>query len=187
MTDTSDPVPGTPRPMTSVPIAPHGHQIQAAHQTVLPDEDAKALQLLAEILGTSGEAPGVDRAAPLRQLCSQYPAFLDGWARLAESAYSDYDPVAAYAFARVGYHRGLDRLRRSGWGGTGQVRWSQLSNRGFLRSLYLLMVAAAAIGEEDEASRCRQFLIDLDPDDGLQVATLGDLAPGQLVSASELP
>jgi hypothetical protein len=139
------------------------------------------------MLGPSGNAPGADRMAPLGQLCGQFPTFLDGWARLAESAYSSGDPVASYAFARVGYHRGLDRLRKNGWGGTGQVHWSEPTNRGFLRSLYLLMLAAAAIGEEDEASRCHQFLLDLDPDDGIGASGLTMLPPGELVEATELP
>ena len=39
------------------------------------------------------------------------------WAVLAEQALADGAPVAAYAFARTGYHRGLDALRRSGWRG----------------------------------------------------------------------
>jgi hypothetical protein len=64
----------------------------------------------------------------------------------------------------------LDRLRKHGWGGSGLVRWSQPDNRGFLRALHLLLVTAAALGELDESARCRTFLLDLDPDDGLGVA-----------------
>jgi hypothetical protein len=81
----------------------------------------------------------------------------------------------------------LDRLRRQGWGGTGQVRWSEAGNRGFLRALHLLMVASAAIGEEDEELRCRQFLIDLDPEYGLGLADRGPRRQGELVTAAELP
>ncbi|MGC2192991.1 MAG: DUF3151 family protein [Candidatus Dormiibacterota bacterium] len=187
MSNTPDQPTSPQRPLTSLPVAPHGHQIQAAHQTVLPAENPRAVSSLEEILGPSGNAPGADRMAPLGQLCGQFPTFLDGWARLAEAAYSSGDPVASYAFARVGYHRGLDRLRKNGWGGTGQVHWSEPTNRGFLRSLYLLMLAAAAIGEEDEASRCHQFLLDLDPDDGIGASGLTRLPPGELVEATELP
>ena len=70
------------------------------------------------------------------------------------------DPVAAYAYARTGYHRGLDQLRRAGWHGHGPIPWDHEANRGFLRSLHMLAVAAAAIGEDDEAQRCREFLRD---------------------------
>ena len=69
----------------------------------------------------------------------------------------------AYAYARTGYHRGLDQLRRSGWHGTGPIPWEHEPNRGFLRSLYALGRAAAAIGEQDEAERCRAFLEDCSP------------------------
>jgi hypothetical protein len=71
--------------------------------------------------------------------------------------------VEAYAYARTGYHRGLDALRRAGWKGSGPVPWSHEPNRGFLRALHALGQAAAAIGEDDEAARCAQFLHDSDP------------------------
>jgi len=187
MTSQQEPPQSPPRPLTSLPVAPHGHQIQAAHRTVLPDEDPAAVKQLAEILAPDGGAPGAARSDLLRQVCSNSPGFLDGWARLAQATYSGADPVGAYAFARVGYHRGLDRLRRHGWGGSGQVQWAEPTNRGFLRSLYMLMLSAAAIGEEEEASRCRQFLLDLDPEDGLGVARLAPLSTGQVVGLSRLP
>jgi hypothetical protein len=63
----------------------------------------------------------------------------------------------------VGYHRGLDRLRASGWRGSGYVRWAHPTNRGFLRSLAGLERMAAAIGERDEQERCALFLRQLDP------------------------
>ena len=71
--------------------------------------------------------------------------------------------MESYAFARVGYHRGLDALRRSGWKGHGPVPWSHEPNRGFLRCLHALQRAAAAIGEEEEDARCAAFLADCDP------------------------
>lgn len=79
------------------------------------------------------------------------------WAVLAERA---QDPVAAYAYARTGYHRGLDALRRAGWRGQGPVPVAHEPNQGFLRALLALAEAADAIGEPDEAVRCRQFLAD---------------------------
>jgi hypothetical protein len=68
--------------------------------------------------------------------------------------------VSAYAFARTGYHRGLDQLRRAGWRGHGPIPWEHEPNQGFLRALHMLGVAAAAIGEDEEATRCREFLAD---------------------------
>jgi hypothetical protein len=109
------------------------------------------------------------RAAALRAAVADHPAFLDGWARLAETALDAGDPVAAYAFARTGYHRGLDRIRRAGWGGQGPVPWRHEPNRGFLRSVHALLRAADAIGEDPERDRCRDFLHELDPDNALGV------------------
>jgi len=87
------------------------------------------------------------------------------WATLAEAALADgaIDDVTAYAYARVGYHRSLDLLRRNGWKGHGPVPWEHEPNRGFLRALAALGAAAAVIGEDDEALRCRQFLQDSSP------------------------
>jgi hypothetical protein len=82
---------------------------------------------------------------------------------LAERALEDALTITAYAYARTGYHRGLDQLRRSGWKGFGPVPWSHEPNRGFLRALGALQRAAALIGETDEAERCRVFLAESDP------------------------
>ena len=88
------------------------------------------------------------------------PRRLQAWADLAELA---DDPIERYAYARVGYHRGLDTLRAAGWRGSGSVRWEHEPNRGFLRSLHSLELAAGAIGETDEEQRCALFLRQLDP------------------------
>ncbi len=150
-----------------LPVAPGAQSQPPRHETVLPAEPAEAVEALEAALGSP------DVAAGLRDVVARWPAYLDGWARLGQQAWRDGEhPAIVYACARVGYHRGLDRLRRHGWGGTGVVRWAQPSNRGFLRSLHLLLVAAAAIGEEDEAVRCREFLLELDPDDGLDAASI---------------
>ncbi len=93
------------------------------------------------------------------------PLSLVAWASLGELAYEGGDDVASYAFSRVGYHRGLDLLRSSGWRPGVQVHWADETNRGFLRALYGLLRAAAAIGEGAEARRCREFLLELDPSD----------------------
>ena len=92
-----------------------------------------------------------------------YPTSSAAWAALAQNALTDGQLVTAYAYARTGYHRGLDQLRRNGWKGHGPVPWSHEPNRGFLSCLDALAKAAAGIGEEDEAARCAQFLRDSDP------------------------
>jgi hypothetical protein len=91
------------------------------------------------------------------------PASSIAWATLAENALAEKHTVAAYAYARTGYHRGLDLLRRNGWKGFGPIPWSHEPNQGFLRALGALMRAAEAIGETDEVERIRGFLADSDP------------------------
>ena len=92
------------------------------------------------------------------------PASPVAWAALARLASDDgADPVTVYAYARVGYHRSLDLLRRNGWKGHGPVPWSHEPNRGFLRCLALLAQAARTIGETDEWERCSEFLRDSSP------------------------
>ena len=97
------------------------------------------------------------------EVAARFPAYCAAWAALAERALAAREYVAAYAYARTGYHRGLDQLRRAGWHGHGPVPWEHEPNQGFLRSLHLLGAAAAAIGEDDEAARCEQFLADSSP------------------------
>src|SRR3989337_53139 len=76
-------------------------------------------------------AQGTDPA----EVASRYPLCLAAWAELGDRAFSSGDHVTAYAFYRVGYHRGLDRIRQSGWRGSGRVPWSHDGNRGVLRAL----------------------------------------------------
>src|SRR2546430_14540263 len=121
--------------------------------TLLPEEPA-ADEALAE-------AVAVDK--DVAEAAAHSPSSGAAWAELAGRAYAEGDVVTAYAFARTGYHRGLDQLRKAGWRGSGPVPWSHAPNRGFLRSLYLLGKAADAIGESDEAARCAQFLRASDP------------------------
>jgi len=104
-------------------------------------------------------AAGADSAA-LKGVAGRFPEYSAAWAALAEWSERNGDSVTAYAYARAGYHRGLDQLRRAGWRGNGPVPWSHEPNRGFLRSLHMLGQAAAGIGEEHEAERCAQFLRD---------------------------
>jgi hypothetical protein len=125
-----------------------GHHNLLAAPTTLPDDPATALL-----------ARGDDPAA----VAAAHPASSAAWAALASAALAGGRPVEAYAYARTGYHRGLDALRRAGWKGQGPIPWSHEPNQGFLRALYTLGQAAAAIGEHDEAARCAQFLADSDP------------------------
>lgn len=97
-------------------------------------------------------------------VAARYPECLAAWATLGEAALDDSRHVEAYAYFRVGYHRGLDRIRKAGWRGSGRVPWAHEPNRGFLRSLKGLSAAAGAIGEDSEASRCAEFLAQLAPD-----------------------
>jgi hypothetical protein len=105
-------------------------------------------------------AGGDDPGAVVRR----HPASPAGWAAMAERAREQgADDVTVYAYSRVGYHRSLDLLRRNGWKGHGPVPWEHEPNRGFLRCLATLALAARAIGEEDEWQRCSEFLRDSSP------------------------
>jgi len=94
---------------------------------------------------------------------AQYPDFSEAWAALAERALEDGYTMTAYAYARTGYHRGLDQLRKSGWKGFGPVPWEHRPNQGFLRAVAVLAKAANRIGETDEYDRCWELLDDSDP------------------------
>ena len=126
-------------------------------ETVLDAEPADAQ----EALSTALAEPDGDRRDAVSAVVARWPRFLDAWARLGEFARDD---VEAYACYRVGYHRGLDRLRQNGWRGSGYVRWRHPENQGFLRALDGLRRAAGAIGEVDEERRCAEFLHQLDPE-----------------------
>ena len=125
-------------------------------ETVLPAASAVALRRLAEALGEPPER----RRDAVSDVAAAYPDWPEAWAELGTLARDD---VEAYAYFRVGYHRGLDALRQAGWRGNGYVRWSEPSNRGFLRCLEGLRSAAGAIGEGNEEERCGVFLRQLDP------------------------
>jgi hypothetical protein len=98
-----------------------------------------------------------------RTVARQYPASSLAWAVLAEQEMAAGEDLTSYAFARVGYHRGLDALRRNGWKGHGPVPWSHEPNQGFLRCLAALAAASDSIGDTAEAVRCRELLRDCDP------------------------
>lgn len=101
-------------------------------------------------------AEGIEPA----EVAARHPEYSAAWAALADRAFENHNVIESYAYARTGYHRGLDQLRRAGWKGQGPIPWEHEGNRGFLRSLHALGRAAAAIGEDGEAERCRTFLRD---------------------------
>ncbi|MER7015370.1 DUF3151 domain-containing protein [Saccharopolyspora sp. NPDC000359] len=96
-------------------------------------------------------------------VAAHHPAFSAAWATLAEAALESGENIAAYAYARTGYHRGLDALRKAGWKGFGPVPWRHEPNQGVLRSIAALAKAAKSIGEDEEFDRCRKLLEDSDP------------------------
>ena len=122
-------------------------------ETVLDPEPEDARAALAKALDAG------DREA-VAAVVASWPRYLDAWAQLGLLG---RDAVERYAYYRIGYHRGLDRLRASGWRGSGYVRWQHEENRGFLRALDGLRRAADEIGETDEADRCATFLQQLEP------------------------
>ena len=126
-----------------------GNLLAGPPPTFLPDEPAPRAAL------ERGDDPASVAAA--------FPTYSGAWAALAEAAFAGGRVIESYAYARTGYHRGLDALRRNGWKGHGPVPWSHEPNQGFLRCLAALALGAERIGETDEAQRCRQFLTDADP------------------------
>jgi hypothetical protein len=125
------------------------HDLLGPDPTLLPGDPA------AEAALRANESPAVVAAA--------HPSASVAWAALAEDALADDKAITAYAYARTGYHRGLDQLRRNGWKGFGSVPYAHEPNRGFLRCVAALARAADAIGETDEQARCLDLLDDCDP------------------------
>jgi hypothetical protein len=128
----------------------HSHNLLGEPPATLLPDNAAAREALER-----GEDP--------TQVAAAFPTYSAAWAALADRAFGAGSVIESYAYARVGYHRGLDSLRRAGWKGHGPVPWSHEPNQGFLRCLHALGRAAEAIGEADEAARCKQFLADSDP------------------------
>jgi len=127
----------------------HGNLLREPPATLLPANPEADAALAA------GTAPA--------EVAAAHPTVSAAWAALAEEALSAGRTIEAYAYARTGYHRGLDALRRNGWKGFGPVPWSHEPNRGFLRCVTELAKAAEAIGEIAEQERCTQLLRDCDP------------------------
>ncbi|RAG83661.1 DUF3151 domain-containing protein [Streptacidiphilus pinicola] len=129
----------------------HENLLGGPEPTLLP-EDEQPYQQMAE------------QSASPAQIAAAHPTFSLAWAQLADESFAAGRVVESYAYARTGYHRGLDQLRRAGWKGHGPIPWDHRGNRGFLRCLAALARAADSIGETDEAARCWAFLKDSSPE-----------------------
>ncbi len=138
-------------PDASVSLTPSGPP-----ETMLDPEPPDAIAALGDAL----DRPAADQRAAVAAVVRRWPRYIEAWALLGDLT---SDTIDAYAAYRVGYHRGLDRLRANGWRGSGYVRWEHPENRGFLRALRGLQGSAERIGETDEAERCATFLTQLDP------------------------
>ncbi len=126
-------------------------------ETVLPpvrDDIQQQLDAALEIADVDARRDAVSA------IVAAQPRYLDGWARLGELG---RHPIERYAAFRVGALGDLDTLRQNGWIGAAYVRWDPPSDRGSLRALHGLHLAATEIGEADEAERTDVFLRQLDP------------------------
>lgn len=130
------------------------HMSSGLPSTELPDLAPELRHELARV--TTATDPRAEAAT----IAARFPRESAAWAALGDTG---RDVIERYSAYRVGYHRGLDALRANGWRGSGYVRWDAPGNVGFLRCLAGLQACAAAIGEHDEADRCLQFLMQLDP------------------------
>ncbi len=131
---------------------------------MLPPEPDEAVAALDEALRIAPDGTE-ERYAALTAVARSWPSFVGGWAHLAEAARALGKEVEAYAFARTGYHRALDRLRGNGWRGMGLVPWAHEPNRSALLAFHELFQAAEIIGETSEVERLRTLLLDSDPTD----------------------
>jgi hypothetical protein len=127
-------------------------------ETVLPPESTEIRHLVDQVWKSATDSSSLLSEAEL--LVQKSPRSSAAWAAVGVCTTST---IGKYAAFRVGYHRGLDALRANGWRGSGFVRWTEAGNVGFLRCLLGLAVMAHHIGEDDEATRCEQFLLQLDP------------------------
>lgn len=128
----------------------HGNLLGGPAPVLLPDDHARV-------------RAAIEAGGDPYEIAAKDPSDSLAWAYLAEDYLHEHGSrgaVTAYAYARTGYHRGLDALRRAGWRGQGPIPADHVANQGFLRALLALAEAAAYIGEIDEAERCEQFLRD---------------------------
>lgn len=122
-------------------------------------------------------------AVSAAELAAKHPTSSLAWAVLADEAWAAGRTLESYAYARVGYHRGLDALRGAGWHGHGPIPWEHEPNRGLLRCLYALRRAAETIGEADEVARLGSFLVGADPRaiDAIQSEAAAPATPTEVI------
>jgi hypothetical protein len=135
-------------------------------QNLMPEPPATLLPGNEDAEAALAGAVHADTDEAYASVAARFPTFSAAWGALAARALASGQVVTSYAYARTGYHRGLDQLRHSGWKGHGPVPWAHRPNQGFLRCLHVLSRTAGEIGESDEAARCAQFLRDCDPQAG---------------------
>ena len=128
-----------------------GNDLLGTPETRLPEEPEVVAAL-----------EGATTANEVSAVVMEHPASPLAWATLAAVTFDSAHPITSYAYARVGYHRGLDALRKAGWRGAGPIPWDHEPNRGVLRALYQLRKSAEAIGETAEVVRLTEFLRDAD-------------------------
>ncbi len=130
---------------------------QGPPETILPPEDPKISNLLEAAIGTEDTHK---RRGALNQVAEMYPTSISVWKTIATYG---RDTMESYAAYRVGYHRGLDALRKNGWRGSGYVRWAHPSNQAFLECLSGLQIVSERIEDFEESERCKLFLLQLEP------------------------
>ena len=131
---------------------------QGPPETVLPPEDIQIVNLLKSISSIEDDQI---RRSELNRVAGMYPSSIEVWKTTASYG---RDIIESYAAYRVGYHRGLDALRKNGWRGSGYVRWVHPSNRAFLSCLSGLQIISEMIQDYEESERCKVFLLQLEPD-----------------------
>tara|TARA_B110000014_G_scaffold219441_1_gene174981 strand:+ start:561 stop:1001 length:441 start_codon:yes stop_codon:yes gene_type:complete len=131
---------------------------QGPPETVLPAEDETIINLLENAVLIEDD---LSRRAELNRIAGMYPSSIQVWKTIAQYG---RDIIESYAAYRVGYHRGLDALRKNGWRGSGYVRWMHQSNQAFLTCLSGLQIISEEIGDQEESDRCFVFLLQLEPD-----------------------
>ncbi|MBN39874.1 MAG: hypothetical protein CL457_04345 [Acidimicrobiaceae bacterium] len=127
-------------------------------ETVLPPENPEIVELLDAALQLENQNL---RREKLNQIAGRFPSSIEVWKTMGLAG---RDTMESYAAFRVGYHRGLDALRKNGWRGSGYVRWGHPSNRAFLECLSGLQRISEQIGDFAESERCGIFLLQLDPE-----------------------
>ena len=127
-------------------------------ETVLPPENPEIIELLKVALQLDDQNL---RREKLNQVAGKFPSSIEVWKTMGLSG---RDTMESYAAFRVGYHRGLDALRKNGWRGSGYVRWEHPSNRAFLECLSGLQRISEQIGDFAESERCTVFLLQLEPE-----------------------